>query len=211
MSSMKRLLKENAGFIAFIVLLFACRSSIADWYHVPTGSMLPTIIVGDRVLVDKMAYRLDVPFSDIVIMQRDTPKRGDIVTFESEKANNRLIKRIIGIPGDRVAMKDNQLYLNGTAVEYVQQQDQLIEQLQEHPHAVMFTNNGSELDTFNSVEVPQGHYLVLGDNRNNSADSRVYGFIPVAEITGKATHVITSLNTENYYLPRSDRWLEPLI
>lgn len=211
MCSIRKLLEENVGFIAFLILLFACRSSIADWYHVPSGSMLPTIVIGDRILVDKMAYRLDVPFSDIVIMQRDTPKRGDIVTFESEKADNRLIKRVIGVPGDRVAMKNNQLFLNGSAIEYVEQEDQLIEQLNEHPHAVMFTGNNSELNSFTYVEVPDGHYLVLGDNRNQSADSRVYGFIPVTEITGKATHVITSLDKENYYLPRSDRWLEPLI
>ena len=107
------IIKDNIGFILFIFLLFATRSSIADWYHVPSGSMLPTIIEGDRVLVDKMAYRLDVPFTDIVIMQRSKPERGDIVTFESIVADIRLIKRIIGVPGDQISMVNNALFING--------------------------------------------------------------------------------------------------
>ena len=97
---MKGLVKDNLGFLIFIFLLFACRSSIADWYHVPSGSMLPTIVEGDRIFVDKMAYRLDIPFTDIEIIKTGEPQRGDIVTFESEVADIRLIKRIIGIPGD---------------------------------------------------------------------------------------------------------------
>ncbi|MDM7860257.1 signal peptidase I [Alteromonas sp. ASW11-36] len=205
------LIKDNIGFILFIFVLFATRSSIADWYHVPSGSMLPTIIEGDRVLVDKMAYRLDVPFTDIVIMQRNKPQRGDIVTFESSKADNRLIKRVIGVPGDEIAMVNNQLFINGKAVTYRQQGDILIEELSDPPHAIQLTKVTSGMDNFALVTVPEGHYLVLGDNRNHSADSRVYGFIPETEITGKATRVITSLDLDNYYIPRKDRWFEEII
>lgn len=205
------IIKDNIGFILFIFLLFATRSSIADWYHVPSGSMLPTIIEGDRVLVDKMAYRLDVPFTDIVIMQRSKPQRGDIVTFESTAADNRLIKRVIGVPGDQISMVNNQLFINGESVSYRQEGDILIEELLNHPHAIQLTKVNSGMDNFSVVTVPEGHYLVLGDNRNHSADSRVYGFIPEAEITGKATRVITSLDLDNYYIPRKDRWFEEII
>lgn len=173
--------------------------------------MLPTIVEGDRVFVDKMAYRLDVPFTDIVIMQTGKPQRGDIITFESEKADNRLIKRVIAVPGDTVAMVNNQLVLNGEALEYDRIDDQLIEQLREKPHAIQITNAATELSSFPAVVVPEGEYLVLGDNRNHSADSRVYGFIPEHEITGKATMVIMSFDLDDYYIPRKNRWFDDLI
>ena len=203
--------KNNYGFITFLILLFACRSSIADWYHVPSGSMLPTIVEGDRVFVDKMAYRLDVPFTDVVIMRTGSPQRGDIVTFESEKANNRLIKRIIAVPGDSVAMINNQLVLNGEVLEYQNIDDQLIELLHNKPHAIQITDTTTEMSSFPRVVVPEGEYLVLGDNRNHSADSRVYGFIPEHEITGKATMVIMSFDLDDYYIPRKERWFDDLI
>ena len=112
-TSFNQFIKENWGFILFALVLFASRSSFADWYMVPTGSMLPTIVEGDRILVNKMAYRLEVPFTDIEIMKTGQPKRGDIVVFNSKKAANRLVKRLIGEPGDRIAMRDNKLIING--------------------------------------------------------------------------------------------------
>ncbi|MBT0587488.1 signal peptidase I [Alteromonas sp. SM 2104] len=189
-----------------MLLLFACRSSIADWYHVPSGSMLPTIVEGDRVFVDKMAYRLDVPFTDIAIMQTGDPQRGDIVTFNSEAADIRLIKRIIGLPGDRIAMQDNRLFVNGEAVEYEMSKDQLVEHLPGHSHVMQLTEATSSLRTFGYIDVPDNHYLVLGDNRNHSVDSRVYGFVPRHELSGKATRVLASFDLDNFYIPRGDRW-----
>lgn len=208
---MKGLVKDNLGFLIFIFLLFACRSSIADWYHVPSGSMLPTIVEGDRIFVDKMAYRLDIPFTDIEIIKTGEPQRGDIVTFESEVADIRLIKRIIGIPGDKVAMHGNRLLLNGKQVAYQRDGNRVTELLDDTPHAIQWTENASPLDTFAYVTVPQEHYLVLGDNRNNSTDSRVYGFVPKSELSGRATHVIASFDLDNYYKPRSNRWLQTLM
>ncbi|WP_100644638.1 signal peptidase I [Alteromonas facilis] len=211
MSGLKTLVRQNYGFALFLVLLFACRSSIADWYHVPSGSMLPTIIEGDRIFVEKMAYRLDVPFSDIPIMQFGTPQRGDIVTFESSAANERLIKRIIGLPGDKVAMLNNQLFINGQLQPQEGQGTDRLEHLFQREHALRVTDSPSELSSFPVVTVPEGQYLVLGDNRNHSADSRVYGFIPLEEISGRAVLVITSLDLDNYYLPRADRWFASLM
>jgi len=211
--SLKQLLKENRGFLLFILVLFASRSSFADWYVVPTGSMLPTIVEGDRILVDKMAYRLEVPFTDIEIIQTGQPKRGDIVVFNSEKAGNRLVKRLIGEPGDRVAMLDNQLIINGIKVRYEDSDNALIktEHLDNLAHSVQFIPVAESKDNFTEVLVPKGHYLVLGDNRNNSADSRYYGFVPAKEIQGKAHKVLVSLNPQNYYLPRNSRFNLPLI
>jgi signal peptidase I len=211
--SLKQLLKENRGFLLFVLVLFASRSTFADWYVVPTGSMLPTIVEGDRILVDKMAYRLEVPFTDIEIMQTGQPKRGDIVVFNSERADNRLVKRLIGEPGDRVAMLDNQLIINGQKVRYQESSNaqRKTEHLDNLSHIVQFMPVPDAIDNFAEVVVPQGHYLVLGDNRNNSADSRYYGFVPAIEIQGKANKVLVSLDPDNYYLPRKQRFNIPLI
>lgn len=211
--SLKQLIKENGAFLLLVLVLFASRSSFADWYVVPTGSMLPTIVEGDRIFVDKMAYRLEVPFTDIEIMQTGQPKRGDIVVFNSEKAGNRLVKRLIGEPGDKVAMFNNKLIINGESISYQDNDNPLqkTEYLDNVAHIVQFIPVAQARDNFAEVTVPAGHYLVLGDNRNNSADSRYYGFVPAIEIQGKAKKVLVSLDPENYYLPRNERFNKPLI
>ena len=212
-TSLNQLIKENYAFLFFVLVLFASRSSFADWYFVPTGSMLPTIVEGDRIFVDKMAYRLEVPFTDIKIMQTGHPKRGDIVVFNSEKAGNRLVKRLIGEPGDSVAMFDNKLIINGEQIHYEDNKNthQKIEYLDNVKHAVQLMPVAEVRDNFAEIIVPKGHYLVLGDNRNNSADSRYYGFVPAIEIQGKASKVLLSLDPKNYYLPRKERFNVPLI
>lgn len=212
-TSFIKLAKENWGIVLFALVLFASRSSFADWYVVPTGSMLPTIVEGDRIFVDKMAYRLEVPFTDIEIMQTGEPKRGDIVVFNSEKAGNRLVKRLIGEPGDRIAMYQNKLVINGVEIAYTDNESELTktEHLDNVAHIVQFLPVAEARDNFAEVVVPEGHYLVLGDNRNNSADSRFYGFVPAIEIQGKAKKVLVSLNPENYYIPRTERFNIPLI
>jgi signal peptidase I len=212
-TSLNQLIKENWAVLLFALVLFASRSSFADWYVVPTGSMLPTIVEGDRIFVDKMAYRLEVPFTDIEIMQTGEPKRGDIVVFNSEKAGNRLVKRLIGEPGDRIAMFNNRLIINGIEIPYTESENASIktEHLDNVAHIVQFLPVAEARDNFAEVVVPEGHYLVLGDNRNNSADSRYYGFVPAIEIQGKANKVLVSLDPENYYLPRKERFNRPLI
>jgi len=212
-TSLNQLIKENWAFLVFVLVLFASRSSFADWYVVPTGSMLPTIVEGDRIFVDKMAYRLEVPFTDIEIMKTGEPKRGDIVVFKSVKADNRLVKRLIGEPGDRIAMHDNRLTINGVEITYTDNESEptKIEHLDNGAHIVQFLPVVEARDHFAEVVVPEGHYLVLGDNRNNSADSRYYGFVPAIEIQGKAKKVLVSLDPKNYYLPRNARFNQPLI
>ena len=205
-------LKDNLIFLLAILVLFASRSSLADWYLVPTGSMQPTIVEGDRILVNKVAYRLELPFTDIGLIDIASPQRGDIVVFNSKAADTRLVKRVVGLPGDNIAMVNNQLVLNGQVVTYHTNDDQSVsEQLQGKIHAVQFIQREQLMDNFSSVTVPADHYLVLGDNRNNSADSRVIGFVPFSEIQGKALKVLVSLDPENYYLPRVSRTLSPLI
>lgn len=211
--NIKKIGKENWGFMLFIFLMLASRSSIADWYHVPSGSMLPTIEIGDRIFVDKMAYRLEVPFTDISLMKTGEPERGDIIVFMSKAADQRLVKRVIGIPGDSVSMTNNQLVINGQVISYHSEQDKIIfdEDLLGITHKVQFIPVPSKRDSFDNVNIPEGYLLVMGDNRNNSVDSRYYGLVPMHEIQGKATNVLYSLDSEEYYIPKSNRFFKKLI
>lgn len=209
------LLQSNKKFLLFILLMSVFRSAVADWYSVPTGSMQPTIQEGDRIVVNKMAYDIRLPFTDTNLINIDTPKRGEIVVFESKAAQKRLIKRVVGLPGDIVAMNNEVIMINGQELPYTSHNKTLhsqysatseIETLGNVSHLVNIDNTASnELSSFSSVKVPTGHYLVLGDNRRHSADSRVYGFVPHNELRGKATAIAFSVNYENFYLPRSNR------
>ena len=210
--------RNNRGFIVFVSLMLMFRSAVADWYEVPSGSMQPTIQIGDRILVDKMAYDLRLPFSSVSLKKQADPRQGDIVVFVSKVADNRLVKRVIGVPGDVVAMHNNVLTINGKQVSYVNSDSVyeaadtavLVEQLSQISHQVKLAAYSGVQNSFAAGRVPQGHYLVLGDNRDNSADSRVIGFVPRDEIIGRASKVLYSLNYENYYLPRSERFLASL-
>jgi len=207
--------KENRSFILFLSLMFVFRSAVADWNDVPTGSMKPTIIEGDRIFVNKMAYDLRVPFTHISLTKLADPERNDIVIFDSVAADKRLVKRVIGVPGDRVAMYKNRLTVNGQPLPY-----ELIkedgkntyyqETLAGNTHTIRITNEKFPLDSFDEVVVPEGSYLVMGDNRNQSADSRVYGFVPRNEIVGRSKNVAISFDYDNYLMPRSERFLHTL-
>lgn len=209
-------LKENRLFIIVVFLMIAFRSSFADWNTVPTGSMKPTILEGDRIWVNKLAYDLNVPFTHISIKKFGDPERGDIVVFDSAKAEKRLVKRVIAIPGDTISMTRNSIFLNGKPLNYKivsRHLNNIIveETLTQSAHKIRlelpFQNR---YDSFNPITIPKKAYLVLGDNRNNSADSRFIGFIPRKEIIGRARHIVMSLDYENYYLPRSERFLQKL-
>jgi signal peptidase I len=208
--------REYRAFALFIVLMIIFRGALADWNVVPTGSMKPTILEGDRILVNKLAYDFKVPLTHISLYKFADPRRGDIVIFDSKAADTRLVKRVIGLPGDTVEMKDNRLTINGidaqySNVEYVADATFAIESCLNMSHRIELARiGGSRLSTFGPVKVPKDRYLVLGDNRDNSADSRVYGFIPRDEIIGNAKTIVLSLNYDDYYIPRVDRFFRAL-
>jgi signal peptidase I len=213
------LISRNKGFITFMLCMVMFRSAIADWNVVPSGSMQPTIRIGDRIMVDKAAYDLRVPLTHLSLLHRADPQRGDIVVLDSSAAGERLVKRVIGVPGDQVALKQDRLYINGQPASYSPIAVQGVRDDREDParyatesigvmqHAVRWSvaQQGHTRD-FGPVTVPAGKYLLLGDDRDNSADSRYFGFFPRDEITGRATRVALSLDPSNHYLPRSDRW-----
>lgn len=218
---MKGMLREYRGLLLFILLMGFFRGAIADWNVVPTGSMRPTIVEGDRILINRLAYEVYIPFTSISLWHRANPARGDIVVFNSAVADMRMVKRVIGLPGDRITMRDNRLYINGRPLVYSSDRQACAagqsdtyhyykEWLDTREHCLQTEALSSGLANFGPVDVPDGYYLVLGDNRDHSADSRVYGFIPGHEIVGRAGHVVMSLDTDNYYLPRAGRFFQPL-
>jgi signal peptidase I len=219
--------RDWKGFIVFIFIMVIFRSAVADWNQVPSGSMLPSILIGDRVIVDKLAYDLRLPLTLTRVAQWKNPQRSDIVTFESPKNGLLLIKRVIGIPGDIVSLKDNRLSVNGIAGEYEKlpvqaihadlqmpfsHTDIFLEKLLGEERQIMLFRNPSKSTaaSFQAITVPQGHYLMLGDNRDNSGDYRAIGLVPRSAIIGRAQTVAFSLNYDDYYLPRGDRFLADL-
>ena len=211
MINIKQSVRSNFPFILFVVLLFSFRSSVADWYYVPTGSMEPTIYVGDRVIVDKSAYTLEIPFTDVVLAKTGAVNRGDIVIINSHAADTRLIKRVVAVEGDTVRLEENRLSINGEKASVEAKGSSLfLENILGHTRTIALNPLPSPAKSFNAVTVPKGHVLAIGDNRNNSVDSRYYGFIPVEEIQGKANYVAFSLDTEDMYLPRKERFFTAL-
>jgi len=215
-NGLRKVWREYRGLAAFLVLMAIFRSALADWNVVPTGSMKPTIVEGDRILVNKLAYDLKLPLTHISLHRFGDPMRGDIVVFDSRAADTRLVKRVIGLPGDTVQMRDNRLTINGIAarysgIEYEPDATFATESYLNMSHRIELARAGaSRFSTFGPVTVPPDHYLVLGDNRDNSADSRYYGFIPRDEIVGNAKTVVLSLDYDDYYIPRAQRFLRPL-
>lgn len=216
----KKVLNEIRVFLVMLLIVSSLRSALADWNDVPTGSMKPTIQEGDRVVVNKLAYDLKVPFTTIELLKWGDPKRGDIVVLFSPADGVRLVKRVIGVPGDRIYMRENQLYVNGKAAEVrpigmTMDREQgstmlLEENLAGRMHEVMFTPQIPALRSFGPVIVPQGFYFVMGDNRDNSNDSRFIGLIARKRIVGKATAVAFSLDRSRYFAPRLDRFFHAI-
>lgn len=212
--------------IIFLTVMVLFRSAIADWNQVPSGSMKPTILEGDRVVVNKLAYDLKVPFTTWHLAQWSDPQRGDIVTFYSPDDEELLIKRVIGVPGDVVKMRNNQLYINAKPATYTRLDAEIVNQLDyyqrrthaffnekygETEHAVMLRPMPpNEYNSFGPIEIPIGQYMMLGDHRDNSRDSRRIGLVSRERITGRAHTVAFSVDYEEYYLPRLDRFLRPL-
>ena len=211
--------------VVAVLIATSFRSAIADWNDVPTGSMQPTILIGDRIFVNKLAYDFKVPFTTWHLAQWKNPKRGDIVVFFSPADGKRLVKRVVGIPGDEIAMWENRLFINGKPVHYEPLKQEVIDQLslEQHTqhlffnehlaeaiHLVMTTPSQPSLHSFPPVTVPEEHYFMMGDNRDNSADSRYFGFVERQRIVGRATAVVLSLDYNNHYRPRWERFLSRL-
>ena len=215
-----KVLNEIRIFLAMLLVVSSLRSALADWNDVPTGSMKPTIEEGDRVVVNKLAYDLKVPFTTLEVFKWADPQRGDIVVLFSPVDGTRLVKRVVGVPGDSIEMRDNQLFVNGRAAQWREiatQEDSeqgssvvVEENLAGRTHRVMFTPQMPAVRSFSPVVVPRGRYFVMGDNRDNSNDSRFIGLIARRRIVGKATAVAFSFDRAHYFAPRFERFFKSI-
>ncbi len=222
----QRFWKEwRTAFLFFVFVVIPVKSSLADWNWVPTGSMNPTILEGDLIYGNKVAYDLRLPLTNYRLARWSDPERGDIVICFSPDDGTRLVKRVVGLPGEIVEMRDNTLLLNAEPVGYTQIDPGLAEQLPDKvrdrcvlameeldgsPHVVMSVPSVAALRDFGPVTVPQGSYFVMGDNRDNSRDSRFFGFVERESIVGEARRVIGSFDITDKYQPRFKRFFSHL-
>lgn len=181
-SRWRRLAHELLVLAAVIVCSLAARSALADHYYIPSESMEYSLRVGDRVVVDKRAYGLRVPFTDIKITEGGLPRRGEIVVFDSPESGVRLIKRVVAVAGDRVEVKDGKLWINGEGLESSTAAD--LEIFDERQAQLNMSGGGGP--DMEPTAIPEDKVMVMGDNRGNSRDSRAFGFIGRDEIYGRA-------------------------
>jgi signal peptidase I len=204
-----------------VLVVFSFRSAIADWNDVPTGSMKPTILIGDRIFVNKLAYDLKLPFTDVRLATWSAPARGDIVICWSPADGARLVKRVVAVPGDTIEMKNSRVWLNGQPLNYAATPDAphvatlgdeaagmifYREDLPGHPHVVALTPGQAARRDFGPVTLGQDKYFMMGDNRDNSADSRYFGLVERSAVVGRVDGIALSLDYDNSYRPRWSRF-----
>ncbi len=224
----KSKLRQNIEALAFaIILALIIRTFVFQPFKIPSGSMIPTLLVGDHLLVNKFVYGTKIPFTDIEIFPIEKIKRGDVIVFtypnnERDPSKNGLyyIKRVVGLPGDEIDLNGRNLIVNGEEVpieyEGTYSDNRNSERFDEHredlfckEHTVIFrngkenTNRGSYIPV---TKVPEGYVFVMGDNRDNSQDSRFWGFVPIENIAGKAFIIHWSWDFANPDVVNKVRW-----
>ena len=212
----------SVSFFPVILLVFVLRSFLFEPFKIPSSSMVPTLLVGDFILVNKFTYGIRLPVANVKVVELGSPQRGDVMVFRyPEDPSLDYIKRVIGVPGDRLEYRDKRLSINGQPVPLRQVEDYLSRERMQFSRRYVETLSGREHEVlveddapafvapsrsfphaancnYNmrgvACTVPPGHYFVMGDNRDNSSDSRVWGFVPDENIVGKAFFIWLNLN-----------------
>lgn len=195
--------RENieAVLIAVVLALFI-RTFVVQAFKIPSGSMLETIQLGDHILVNKFIYGVKIPFADKTLIPIKDPKRGDIIVFTPpHEPDKDYIKRVIGVSGDKIEIKNKKLYVND---EYVTGTYEI------HTDSRTFSRELSARDNFGPVNVPDGYLFMMGDNRDNSQDSRFWGFASLEKVKGKAMFIYWSWDSEDFGVRwrRIGHWLK---
>lgn len=216
---MKNWVRNNKGFLAFLLMFGIFRTAVADWNPIPSASMHPNLLEGDVVLVNRMAFDLKLPLTDVVLKHMGEPARGDIVTFHSPRDGTLLIKRLVALPGDTVEMRNERLFINGHGADYRLVEEsmdsvggealravQLAETVNGEARHIQLLPGVNAARNFGPVTIPAGQYLMLGDNRDNSADSRYIGLVPRKNLIGRAERVLVSADYQGNWMPRPERF-----
>lgn len=214
----KEVVKEIWTLGLLLLAVFMFRSSIAEPYVVPTGSLKPVVLPGDRIFVFKASYDLKIPFTDFSLIHFGEPKRGDIIVFKfPDDPSINYVKRLIGVPGDEIEVENGWITLNGKPQEHFPAQAAeakaldsgdpgatfYFEQLGDVKHPVQRLPDRYQRSVH--VTVPEDHYFFMGDNRDGSNDSRSWGFVPKHYLKGKALGIWLSLDSSQGWIP-SVRW-----
>jgi signal peptidase I len=187
----------SRSFFPVLLFVLVIRSFIFEPFRIPSGSMMPTLLQGDYIFVKKYSYGLRLPVLETKILETGEPERGDVVVFRlPEEPSVNYIKRVIGLPGDTVEYLNHRLTVNGQPVSLAADTEppaddsapRFIEDLGEREHAILIAHPGNTVKD-GVYQVPEGHYFMLGDNRDNSRDSRFLGYIPETHLVGEAVRV----------------------
>lgn len=214
--------KETKSITLIILVVFAFRSVFFEPFKIPSGSMIPTLLIGDFILVNKFSYGFKVPFSDmftdpIYVTGPENPKRGDVIVFKyPDRPELNFIKRVVGLPGDTVEMIDKKVYVNDELIETEEfEGSKIMEDMDEkykrfnfkflktktgdHTHTTIVDEDNAAHAHMQRIKVPENKFFVMGDNRDFSADSRSWGFVPHENIKGKAILVWFSMTIPMFW------------
>lgn len=223
---MSHWIRSNRGLLIFLLFFGVFRTAVADWNPIPSGSMRPNLLEGDVVFVNRLAFDLKVPLTDTIVAHLGEPQRGDVVTFSSPRDGTRLIKRLVALPGDVVEMRDKVVIINGRSATYTPiatVTERVAEGVEisalrldetggagEHIVQWLGLPEGRTNDSFGPMTIPPDHYLMLGDNRDNSLDSRYFGLVPRERLIGRAVAILVSADINGSWAPRLERFGKPM-
>jgi signal peptidase I len=213
----------KALLIAVAIALFI-RWLFIEPFRIPSGSMVPTLLFGDQLMVNKFVYGPNIPFTTRKLFLPRAPRRGEVIVFKyPHNIHEDYIKRAVGLPGDEVMIADGNIYINGDKVEKIFERtvaykedecgcfegcDIFTEQLGEVNHPIYLCHRAHTGVEYPAQRVPEGHLFAMGDNRDTSFDSRGWGYVPFSNLKGKAMFIHLPLNPENHYLPRWNRFFQ---
>jgi signal peptidase I len=212
-------LRGNRRFLLFVLLFGVFRTAVADWNPIPSASMHPNLLEGDVVFVNRLAFDIKLPLTDVIVAHTGDPQRGDVVTFSSPEDGTRLIKRVIGVPGDTIEMRGKHVVVNGRAADYenLGVADEPLaprgvkalhveEESADGRHEIQWLTQRAPHDDFGPMVIPADRFLMLGDNRDNSHDSRFFGLVPRERIIGRAERILVSADYKDTWAVRFARF-----
>lgn len=215
--------EDIKGLLWILLIVFMIRWILIEPFRIPSGSMIPTLLIGDQLMVNKLVYGVQIPLTTKKLFNLKSPQRGEVIVFKfPPHPSEDYVKRVVGVAGDEVVVRDGVLLVNnkevprefvesytgpndtGACVEY----DLYLEKLNGKQHDMLLCHRSHEGENFGPITVPEGMVFGMGDNRDNSADSRYWGFIPVNNIKGRALIIHLPLDPAKHYMPRWNRFFK---